>query len=135
MDQNYFASVWRNNQENDFWFRMEIITTAKELGYYADTRTYRAWTYLKIREDRQTNIILSFHSLGVKFLGIMAVSAFMEFRDRKEGGEASIDGPYVLSTDVFQFSYKENEIVVLGRFEKWLNDVLLIGLDQWRKQL
>jgi len=135
LDQHYFSNVWRNNQENDFWFRMEIITTAKELGYYADTRTYRAWTYLKIREDRQTNIILSFHSLGVEFLGIMAVSAFMEFRDRKEGGEASIDGPYVLSRDVFQFSYKENETVVLGRFEQWLKDVLLIGLDQWRKQL
>jgi len=135
LDQHYFANVRRNNQENDFWFRMEIVTAAKELGYYADTRTYRAWTHLKIREDRQTNIILSFHSLGVEFLGIMAVSAFMEFRDRKEDGEASIDGPYVLSRDVFQFSYKEDEKVVLARFEQWLNDVLLIGLDQWRKQL
>jgi len=135
LDQLYFANVWRNNEENDFWFRKEIISVAKDLDYYADTRTYRAWTYLRIKEDRQTNIVLSFHSLGVEFLGIMAVSAFMEFRDRKDDGEASMDGPYVLSRDVFQFSYGEKEEDISERFEQWLNDVLLVGLDQWRKQL
>lgn len=135
LDQNYFIDVWHNDEQNDFWFRNEIVSVAKELGYYADTRTYRAWIRLRIREDRQTNIVLSFHSLGVEFLGLMAVSAFMEFRDRKDYGEVSIDGPHKLSRDVFQFSYKEKEEVIRERFEQWLNDVLLVGLDQWRKQL
>lgn len=134
-DRNYFADVWHNDEQNDFWFRNEIVSVAKELGYYADTRTYRAWIRLRIREDRQTDIILSFHSLGVEFLGLMAVSAFMEFRDKKDAGEVSIDGPHKLSRDVFQFSYKEKEEAIKGRFEQWLNDVLLVGLDQWRKQL
>jgi hypothetical protein len=73
--------------------------------------------------------------LGVEFLGIMAVTAFMEFRDKKEDGEVSIDGPHVLSREVFQFSYGEQETSVAERFDHWLSNVVLLGLDQWRKQL
>jgi Fic family protein len=135
LDDHYFANVWKNDAENDFWFRKDIIEVANRLDYYADTRTYRAWVRLRIIEDRQTDLVFSFHSLGVEFLGIMAVSTFLEFRDRKEGGEASVDGPYELSREVFQFSYNESERVVTERFEQWLNDALLAGLEQWRKQL
>jgi Fic family protein len=135
LHQHYFANVWRNDDKNDFWFRREIVSVANDLDYYADTRTYRAWVRLRIKEDRQTDIVLSFHSVGHEFLGIMAVSAFMEFRDKKEDEEVSIDGPYALSTEVFQFSYNEEESAVKERFERWLSDVILVGLDQWRKQL
>jgi hypothetical protein len=135
LDQHYFADARRSDIETDFWFKKQIIDVARELDYYADTRTYRAWVRLKLKEDRQTELVLSFHSLGVEFLGIMAVSAFMEYRDRNEDGESSVDGPYILSKEIFQFSYKEKEQDIMTRFEPWLNDVLLAGLDKWRKQL
>ncbi|MEP6741642.1 MAG: Fic family protein [bacterium] len=135
LDQNYFADIWRNDATNDFWFRKDIVSVAKDLNYYADTRTYRAWVRLRIKEDRQTDLVLAFHSLGVEFLGIMAVTAFMEFRDKKEDDEVSIDGPHVLSREVFQFSYSEQEAQVAERFDHWLSNVVLLGLDQWRKQL
>lgn len=135
LDQSYFADVWRNDENNDFWFRNDIVAVAKELSYYADTRSYRAWVRTRIREDRQTDLVLSFHSLGVEFLGVMAVSAFMEFRDRKEDSEVSVDGPHVISREVFQFSYNEAEGAIEERFGRWLNDVIVIGLDQWRRQL
>lgn len=135
LDQHYFADARRSDHETDFWFKKQIIDVAKDLDYYADTRTYRAWARLKIKEDRQTELVLSFHSLGVEFLGIMAVSAFMEYRDRNEDGETTVDGPYILSKEIFQFSYKEKEQDITGRFEPWLNDLLLVGLDKWRRQL
>lgn len=135
LDQHYFAEARRSDLETDFWFKKQIVDTAKELGYYADTRTYRSWVRLKIKEDRQTELVLSFHSVGVDFLGIMAASAFMEYRDRNEDLETTVDGPYILSRDVFQFSYTENERNVSERFESWLSEVLLEGLDKWRKQL
>jgi hypothetical protein len=65
----------------------------------------------------------------------MAVSAFMEFRDRKEDSDVSVDGPHVISREVFQFSYNEAKEAIEERFEHWLNDVIVIGLDQWRRQL
>lgn len=135
LDQHYFAEAKRSDLETDFWFKKQIVHTARELDYYADTRTYRTWVRLKIKEDRQTEIVLSFHSVGVEFLGIMAVSAFMEYRDRNEDLETTVDGPYILSREVFQFSYTETEQKVLESFDGWLNDVLLAGLDKWRKQL
>jgi len=135
LDQHYFADARRSDVETDFWFKKQIIEVARELDYYADTRTYRAWVRLKIKEDRQTELVLSFHSLGVEFLGIMAVSAFMEYRDRNEDGETSVDGPDILSKEIFQFSYIEKGQEITARFEPWLNDVLLAGIDKWRKQL
>ena len=135
LDNHYFAIAQQSDESNEFWFKKQIVETARKLDYYADTRTYSSWVRLKIKEDRQTEIVFSVHALGVEFFGIMAVSAFMEYRDRSEASETSVDGPHILSEDVFQFSYKESEQLVLGRFQQWLSDVLLTGLDQWRRQL
>jgi hypothetical protein len=135
LDPRYFAEARRNDSETGFWFKKQIVEAAKELGYYADTRTYRAWVRLKIKEDRQTELVISFHSLGVEFLGIMAASAFIEYRDRNEDEEMTVDGPYLLNRDVFQFSYRETDQEIRRRFDPWLNEVLLLGLDQWRRQL
>ena len=135
IDQHYFALPDRSNEENDFWFKKQIVDLARQLGYYADTRTYRSWVRLKIIEDRRTEIVLSFHSLGSTFVGVMAVSAFLEHRDRTEDGETALDGPYRLCGEVFQFSHLEEGQVVIQRFSEWLDEVLLAGLDLWRGQL
>ncbi|MEW6493369.1 MAG: Fic family protein [Cyanobacteriota bacterium] len=135
LDQGYFSDVKRSDESNDFWFRQQIIQTAKALEYYADTRTYRSWVRLKIKEDRQTEIILSFHALGVEFLGIMAASAFIEYRDRTEDQAISVDAPRVLCSEVLRFFHTEQKDAVVQRFQPWLEEVLLIGLNQWRKQL
>ncbi|MGH9424753.1 MAG: Fic family protein, partial [Terriglobia bacterium] len=136
VSSNYFCVAERSSAATDFWFRRQIIECAKRLDYFADTRTYRAWVRLKIKEERQTEIIVSFHSIGVDFLGIMAASAFAQYRDRsEEDSEASIEGPYPLSDDVFQFAYNEKRDVVMERFRHWLRGALLVGLEQWRKQI
>jgi len=49
LQEDYFADVKRSDQSNDYWFRQQVIQTAKKLEYYADTRTYRSWIRLKIR--------------------------------------------------------------------------------------
>src|SRR5438105_3894276 len=99
------------------WFHSQILDVAQHFGYYADTRTYAAWIRLKIREERQAELIISFHSLGVEFLGIIVASAFMEYRDKDED-EVMIEGPYPLGDEVFQFSYKEAEQAMVDRFEE-----------------
>jgi Fic family protein len=135
LEESYFADVKRSDESNNYWFRQQIIQTASSLEYYADTRTYRSWVRLKIKEDRQTEIILSFHALGFEFFGIMAVSAFIEYWDTTEEQEVTFGKPHVLCPSVFQFSYTEQFHSVTQRFSPWLEDVLLVGLDQWRKQL
>ena len=42
---------------------------------------------------------------------------------------------YSLSPAVFQFTESEPEVLVFERFEKWINEVMLNGVDIWRRQL
>jgi len=141
--RGFRCAVHRSNERNDFWFKKQIVEIANKFafspamshsGYYADTRTYRAWVRLRITEQRQTDFIVSFHSLGVQPLGVHAVSAFVEHRDRSDD-ETSIEGPYLACKELFQFSYRDQEDRLLQRFDRWLTEATLLGLDQWRRQL
>lgn len=135
IDNNYVAFSDASTPENDFWFKSQIIAIAKKLEYYADTGMYRAWVRLKIRETRQVDLVVAFHSLGYDFAGVIAASAYIEYRQHNEEGDISAEGPYPLSDEVFQFAYTEPEENVMERYKSWLNDVIISGLDQWRRSL
>lgn len=131
----YLANVDANDEDNTFWFKKQIVVAARSSNYFADTRTYAAWVRLKIREERQTELVISFHSIGAEFVGVLGVSAFLEHRDRTEEGEISIEGPYILSQEIFQFAFNEKRESVERRFLPWLERVLVSGIDQWRRQI
>ena len=132
---NYFAVVDRNDDANDYWFKRQIVDVAKFYDYYADTRTYRSWIRLKIKEERQAELIVSFHSLGVEFLGIIVASAFIIYRDISSDNEVAVDGPHITSKSIFQFAYNESKDEINKRFDIWVKDVVLFGIDEWRRQL
>ena len=125
---------WSSDQ-NTYWFKKQIVVIAKHFDYFADTDKYASWVRLKIRHARPTELVVSFHSAGFEFVGIIAATAFLAFRDRDDEGSVTIDGPYRLNQRVFQCSFNEDEQVVERRFETWLNEVILAGLDQYRRQL
>jgi hypothetical protein len=135
VDRHYAASVDRSDTTNDQWFKHQIIKIARHFDYYADTRTFRSWVRLKIKEDRQTELVLSFHSVGTTFVGVLGVSAFVEFRDRNEEGESTLDGPYPASSELFEHSYLDDGQTISDRFRTWLQKVIVVALDQWRRQL
>lgn len=137
IDTSYQVSVDRNRNDNKHWFWDQVVRTAQNRSYFSDLRTYHSWVRLKIRRtnERQTEIVISFHSLGTQFLGLMAVSAFVEHRGLGERGTASLDGPYPACSDIFQFSYNQEASSIESRFMKWLNVAILAGLDQWKNQL
>jgi len=135
VDHNFWCGVDSSTNDNDHFYKAQIISIAKDLGYYADMSIYRSWIRLKIRESRQVDLILSFHSLGFDFVGIIAASAFIEYRDRDDVGTITIDGPHRVCKEVFQFSYQEAIDPVQERFIPWLDDVIFAGLDEWRRQL
>lgn len=135
VSRQYRVDVDRNTGENAFWFKSQIVLGAKEKEYFADTRTYATWVRMRIFEERQATLVLSFHSVGVEFVGVLACAPFLEFRDRAEDGQIAIDGPYSLSDEVFQFAFNEKQSNVIDRFGVWINDVLIAGLEQWRRQI
>jgi Fic family protein len=135
VNRHYRADVGSSNDETSHWYRTDIIELARRYRYYADTRSYSQWIRLRIREERQTELVLSFHCLGVEFLGLIAVTAFIDFRDTGEDEERKVEGPFPLSKETFSFSYSEQPEDVERRFEIWLSEVVAIGLEQWRQQL
>jgi hypothetical protein len=65
----------------------------------------------------------------------LAASAFIQYRDKAEGQDINLSTPRALYSEVFQFSDVEEEDSVIQRFYPWLEDVIFVGIDQWRKQL
>lgn len=134
LHQSYGVRTDRSSDSPKDWrYQKQVIKIAKKLEYFPDWRTYKAWVALKIKEEQQADIVLAIHGLGVRPTGIMAASAFLEYKGEAENGED--EGPYPLCSEPFQFSIKEDKEAILKRFKLWLNEVIVVGLDQWRRQL
>jgi Fic family protein len=123
------------NEETRHWYQEDSIIVAKQLGYFADFRTYKKWYRLSIREERSAQIVFVFHSLGAEFVGILACAGFMKFRSETNEDGATALIPKVLSDDVFHFAYNEDQAEVEARFREWFTTALLLGLEQWRRQI
>jgi len=133
-DGTYSSFAFKSNSDNDFWFKNQIETVAKEREYFADTRTFRAWTRLVVKNGGQFNIILSFHCLGYEFTGTMCISAFMfektdEEEERKESSVVS------LMDDVFIFTHEDDEELLSQQYARWLDEAILVALAQFKEKI
>jgi len=136
VNTSYTARAKKSDENSRHWYTWQIAETAKELGYFADYRTYRAWTGFAIYEERATHVVLSFHCLGTEFLGVMAVSAFEEHKDPSSEGENGVSGErHVVCREPFNFSHLDDPGEVVDRFSPWLTETITLALDQWRRQL
>ena len=124
-----------NTDERASFYRYQIIQIAKRFNYYANLSSYRSWVRLAIRTDGlQTEILVSFHALGHEPKGIMICSACAYRRlSSDEGDTTSIEDLQPLSQTPFEFTYQEDSATLEKRFTKWLDDVLVVGVDYWQK--
>jgi Fic family protein len=135
MGTSYRASFEQQNAETKHWFIRQTVKLARKNEYVVETNKYWSWLRIRIQEEREASLVVSFHSLGKEFLGIMAASAFMLYWDKEEDEHVNEDGPYQPNEEIFQFAYNEQPDEVLSRFRKWLDRSVVSGLDHWRKQL
>jgi Fic family protein len=135
-----------NGQHADFqasipntshWFRRQVGEVAKSQRYFADMEIYHRWVRLRIRESVQghAEIVLSLHPLGRPFSGVMAANAFFARRDVDEDGRSDTGPIASLAKTPFSFTYREKVPEIERRFAIWLNEVLAIGMEEWRRQL
>jgi Fic family protein len=128
VDPNYNAFVTRSSEQIAAAHTLDARGIAREMGYQADPDTYHAWVRLDIAERHTSQIVVSFHSMGADVLGLMAISAWIRLPTLTPSVTPLSDAP-------FQFSSQDDELQLKQRLDKWLDDVLLVGLDLWRKQL
>jgi Fic family protein len=127
-DPNYSADVVRSVERTAAAYVREAGTISRKMGYQGNWGAHLAWCVLKISERRDSHIVVSFHSMGADDLGLMMVLAWINII----GSSLPITP---LSKTLFQFSLQDDEAQVKQRLDKWLDDVLIVGLDLWRKQL
>lgn len=120
------------------YYRYQIIETARDLDYFAYLKGYKSWAGLAIELEPslRTEVILSFHELGYEPKGVMVVSAFgNRIIQSPEDNASNIEDIESLSEAPFEFTYLEDEDKIQRRFEKWLNEVISVGLEYWRRGL
>ncbi len=131
--------AWCDTGEDDdperrTWNRYQIIETARQFGYFANTRSYHDWVRLGIdTENGRANILASFHAIGTEYRGLVAVSMCFYRRQKDELGENQIIELQPASDSVFQINYEEAAESVKERFRPWLEDSLVMGLDHWNR--
>ncbi len=134
-EAEFWAEAESNGGSRDHYFRWQIIETAKNLGYYANFRAYRSWARLVIRTDSQSEILVSFHATGHEYRGIVGASACFFRRESTEKDEREIVDLTTLTGELFQVNYRESTEAASDRFQDWLEDVLVTGLEAWRTGL
>ena len=127
----FFVDQAHDQRERSYWFQNQIVSTAKRLRYYANTKHYRSWLRLAMKNGSQANILVSFHCIGYQFQGVLACSATWFQRIPRDDGVSDTEGEATLSDEVFQFNYKESVADIEFRFKDWLEAVLERGLALW----
>jgi len=125
-----------DDPERRTWFRHQVVDTARHLDYFANLRDYHAWARLTFKtESGHSDILLSFHTVGRDFRGVIGAS--MCFYRRQASGDEEAARQVVelqtVSDDLFQVNYKEDLDEAERRFVPWLERALIKALDQWRR--
>jgi hypothetical protein len=102
--------------------RMKMI---EAVGHVPTLEEFNALLRLRLQVGRSDYLVLSFHSLGPRFRGIVGVTAYLAI----EGTEP------IHIESAFQINYEEDLTAAEARFSAWLERVLVEGLKQWRRTL
>ena len=113
----------------------QIISTAKKLGYYANTRHYRSWVRLIARDGNRGNILISFHCVGKEFQGVLGCTGTWFLQEQTDDGKSESRMETELTDEVFQINYRERIEDVEVRFRLWLERVIERGLALWETTL
>lgn len=121
------------------YHKYQIGEAAKALGYYANLNGYKSWARLVIRQDDvQTELLLSFHGLGYEPRGVMICAACAYRRVYTGLGESettAIESIEPLADPAFTLTDRDDLTTLQRSYTKWLEDVLIAGLDYWRRRL
>ncbi len=128
----FFTDGAGNGDFNSHYYRFQIIATAKRLGYFANTDTYRSWVRLVTKNDSQSELLIAFHGIGHEFQGVLVCSACWFQRVETEHGEREIGGIEPMADRVFQINYKETLERTEERFLPWLEECIVRAIGLWQ---
>jgi hypothetical protein len=140
VDPNFHCLLEHSNLESAHWFKIQLVEVAAKYDYYCDLNTYHRWSRLKIRhrdvsDDQTAEIIVSLHSLGRTFSGVLAISGYFAERDLDDGGRRVSGPPRLIAERPVSFTYAESFDNIRARCVTWLDLALNVSLEEFRKTL
>lgn len=116
------------------WHRAEVLEAIHRFRYFAGFHDHSAWVRMGIHtESGRAEIVVSFHSVGREYRGVIGVVMVFFRRSGADGGAGQATEIQVLGEEPFQINYREDEAGVRTRFARWLERGLVEGLDAWRR--
>lgn len=137
LEREYHAHVYRPQPANRDWYFAQIVECARRLDYFADTRSYADWVRLTLAEEsdeRATVLVISLHSVGTTFKGILSGVAFIEIVSTTEG-EQQRQGPILATEEPLTFGYLDPHGHVVSRSKEWAQAAWLSLLRVWQNNL
>lgn len=128
----YYADGAPDRGDRSYYYRYQIVETAKSLNYYANMQTYRGWSRLVLRTTTPTVLLVSFHGIGREFQGLLACSASWFQRIDTGEGEHTMSQTVPVTDEPFLISYKESLDSATSRFSTWLEDAIVRSLKLWQ---
>jgi Fic family protein len=130
----FVDSASDHDLERSKWYRWQIVQAAKDLGYFAALHDFCCWVKMGIdTENGRSELLLSLHGIGQDYQGVIGGSLSFYRRQESPEGERQVVDHETLSDEVFQINYKDSEEAVEVRFDRWLDEGLVRGLDAWRR--
>lgn len=104
----------------------ECARVLQNIGQDPQLEEYNNVLGLGLQAGRRDRLMFSFHALGPRFRGIIGVVVYLVL----EGKE-----PEVLEGGTFQINYEEEPASAESRFSRWLERMIVAGLNRWRESL
>jgi hypothetical protein len=104
----------------------EIRTVSTKLDYERNFAAHHNSLVLNLRTAAVSGrIVVSFHGVG-PFKGVLVAMAYLAIAYKESSP---------LSDDVFRISYEEPFGEMQNRFDRWLENCIIKGLELWRRSL
>ncbi len=128
-----FVDGAADRESRSHYFRQQIVSTARSLEYFAGLESYRSWVRLGITNADHSHILFSFHGIGRDFRGVLACSSMFFQRLQTEANTRETGPVKSLSESLFQVNYQEDPRSIQDRFETWMEECIVKGLEMWMK--
>lgn len=130
-----FVDDDHGDADRRFWFRSQARKAAGALRYFANWRDHESWTRLGLRDGSHVDVVLVFTAIGHEFRGLVGATLTFSRREQAGEGERPVVTIETASDDLFQLNYKDDEMELEERFDRWLDRSLVCALEMWRQGL
>ena len=131
--------------DKEYWYRAQVVQTAKEAGHWANLNEDRFFVKLSINPDAESRtprliFVTSFHHVGRQLTGIMAATAFAQIVGAQDAKAKELEesaGPDIwnCTVETFTFAWNDDAAAVAARFTNWIEAPLSLALRHWSESI